>query len=272
MCRKYIIGSSLDKIKNRFNVESPSINDWNQGQIISPGDEALIITHENPKELILSTFGMIPAWSKRPMPIINARAEGDKNPENNPSFNGSKAIFRNPAFQKPLFYRRCLIIADAFIEWSITGNQSPYLIYLRNQERPFTMAGLYDIWTNPATLEKQHTFTIITVPGNTLLHKLPYTRMPVILEKGKEFRWLKPDLSLREILGHLEKYPSKLMNAYPISKEVNNPIPFSLELIKPKGEKLLSEFESKLQFPSFRRYHHKVKDPVSKPWFGNNTP
>jgi putative SOS response-associated peptidase YedK len=241
MCRKYIIGSSLETIRTRFNVESPSIKDWNTGQFISPGDEALIITQENPKEIILSNFGMIPAWSKRPLPIINARTEGDKNPENNPSFRGSKAIFRNPAFQKPIFFHRCLVIADAFVEWSIGGNQDPYVVYLRNQERPFTMAGLYDIWVNPATSEKHHSFTIITVPGNTLLYKLPYTRMPVILEKGRENRWLKPDLSLNQTLSQLKIHPSNLMNAYPVSSLINHNNEDVKKRLQPIGERLLDE-------------------------------
>jgi len=264
MSRKYIIGSSLETIKTRFNVESPSITDWSQAQIISPGNQALIITQESPKEIILSTFGMIPAFSKKLLPIINARAEGDKNPENNPSYSGSKAIFRKTAFQKPLFFNRCLIIADAFIEWSSTGNQIPYLFYLRNQVRPFAMAGLYAIWINPATLERQHTFTIITVPGNTLLRKLPYQRMPVILEKGKENRWLKPDLSLREILSQLQKYPSHQMNAYPIDSKINTSSDNFNKQIQPIGNKVLNENESDLRqtINTSGWYHHK-KRPTS---------
>lgn len=272
MCRKYIIGSSLETIKTRFNVESPSITDWSQGCIISPGHDALIITQEKPTEIILSNFGMIPAWSKHPLPIINARTEGDKNPDNNPAFRGSKGIFLKSAFQKPLFYRRCLVVADAFIEWSINGNQHPYLIYLRKHERPFTMAGLYDIWTNPATLEKHHTFTIITVPGNTLLRKLPYARMPVILEKGREKRWLKSDSSLLEILGQLQKHPSKLMNAYPISKEINNAAVFSPDLLMPKGERLLEEDKQwippKASRNSYHRSLNRHSPDESKPSWG----
>jgi putative SOS response-associated peptidase YedK len=116
MCRKYILGSSPGTIKTRFNVEFSVHTRWDTGKIVSAGDETIIITQENPKEITLSLFGMTPAWSKLPMQIINARAEGDKNPENNPSFTGSKAIFLKPAFQKPLFFRRCIVIADAFIE------------------------------------------------------------------------------------------------------------------------------------------------------------
>lgn len=210
---------------------------------------------------------MIPAWSKKPLPIINARAEGDKNPENHPSFSGSKAIFRKTAFQKPLFFHRCLIIADAFIEWSTTGNQNPYLVYLRNQARPFAMAGLYDIWINPATFEKQHTFTIITVPGNTLLRKLPYQRMPVILEKGKENRWLKPDLSLREILAHLQKYPFHLMNAYPIDSKINISSDDFKKRINPIGNKVLSEDETNIRgnINTSGWYHHKKRPYSDEP-------
>ncbi len=59
---------------------------------------------------------MTPTWAKQPLQIINARAEGDKNPANNPAFSGSKAIFLKAAFQKPLFFSRCLVIAIDFIE------------------------------------------------------------------------------------------------------------------------------------------------------------
>jgi hypothetical protein len=48
-------------------------------------------------------------------------------------------------FKRPLVSQRCIVIADAFIEWSSSTKQ-PYLIYMRNRERPFGMEGLYDIW------------------------------------------------------------------------------------------------------------------------------
>jgi len=259
MCSKYIIGSSLETLKKHYNVDAPSINSLEPLQIASPGNEALIITQDNPKEIILSTYGMTPEWSKTPMQIITARAEGDKNPDNNPAFTGSKAIFLKPEFQKPLFFRRCLVVADAFIEWSIAASHQPYLIYLRNHERPFTMAGLYEIWVNPVTLERHHSFTIITVPGNSLMHKLPYTRMPVILEKGREFRWLKPDLSLRGILGQLQIFPSELMNAYPIDTNIKKHDANDKQFIEPIGDNLM--VEDKLWIPpktSRNSYHNSL--------------
>jgi putative SOS response-associated peptidase YedK len=146
----YILASSLETIEKRFNIQASVRAVWTPPLLISPGDETLIITQQNPKELTLSKLGMTPAWAKQPMNLINARAEGNKNPLNDPLFTGSKGIFMKPAFKRPLVSQRCIVIADAFIEWSSITKQ-PYLIYLRNRERPFGIAGLYDIWINPYT-------------------------------------------------------------------------------------------------------------------------
>ncbi|PKO50431.1 MAG: hypothetical protein CVU27_08645 [Betaproteobacteria bacterium HGW-Betaproteobacteria-20] len=181
MPRKYILASKLETIQAHFGAKAPQMLEWEPGIIVSPGDESLIITQQNPGELMLSSFGMTPAWSKSRMNLINARTEGDKNPENDPAFRGSKAIFLKPAFKKPLFSHRCIVIADAFIEFSNGILPKPYLIHLRDHKHPIGLAGLYDIWKNPSTQALHHTFTIITVVSNSLVHSLPSSRMPVIL-------------------------------------------------------------------------------------------
>lgn len=107
-----------------------------------------------------------------------------KNQRNDPFYSGSPAIFLKPAFRKPLFTRRCVVIADAFVGWSAAGKQ-PWLVYLRDRERPFGMAGLYDIWVHPVTKAEIPGFALITVPGNALFHKLPAHRMPVIIPRGR---------------------------------------------------------------------------------------
>jgi putative SOS response-associated peptidase YedK len=266
MCKKFILGSPLETIENKFNLSPNSKLEWEPGYVVSPDEETLIITLQNPKQLTLSRFGMTPAWAKHPMNLINARAEGNKNPDNNPLFTGSRSIFFKPAFKKPLFSQRCIVIADAFIEWSSTTKQ-PYLIYLKGHERPFGMAGLFDIWINPDTKAELHSFTIITVPGNSLVHQLPAARMPVILPKGKEIDWLKPSKNLSEILGMLEIFPAERMNAYPISKNIELPGPYTIDILKPVGERISKEKEQK--FIPHRHWGHKQKGAGSETWRGN---
>ena len=86
--------------------------------------------------------------------------------------------------------------------------------------------------------------------------------MPVILPRGKEVRWLKPTNSLTEILGALNKFPSDLMDAYPISKEIEQPGPYLKDILISKGERLFSTID--LPAISRSKYHHsKKKSDVS---------
>jgi putative SOS response-associated peptidase YedK len=267
MCRKFILASSIENIENRFNIKAPLRLDRKLGIVVSPDKETLIITQQNPKKLTLSKFGITPAWAKQPMNLINARAEGNKNPQNDPMFTGGYAIFMKPAFKRPLVRQRCIVIADAFIEWSSITKQ-PYLIYLRGRERPFGMAGLYDIWINPETKAEHHSFTIITVPGNSLIHQLPATRMPVILPKGRETNWLRPSNHLTDILGMLDIFPAERMNAYPISRDIDLPGPFTSDILKPIGDRLYTEIEQR--FIPHRHWGHKQKGAGGGTWQGNN--
>lgn len=260
MPSKFILASSLETIEGHFGSKASKLFEWEPKIVVCPGDESLIITQQNPNEFTFSAFGMTPSWAKRPMQLLNARAEGDKNPENDPTFKGSRAIFLKPAFQKPLFTQRCIVIADAFIENSSGIFPTPHLFYMRERRHPIGFAGLYDTWVNPVNQEQFHAFTIITVAANSLIRGLPASRMPVILPYGQESRWLKPTLSLAEILGMLTKHPSKQMNAYLISSEVNQPGPFTKAILIPQGSRLLSE-EQPTTLPIKSYYGHK-KRPV----------
>lgn len=267
MARKFILGSSLQVIREYFNVGASLSKEWNPRIIISPGDYTPVITQQEPGELTLSCFGMTPSRARQPMQILLARAEGDKNPENDPAFRGSKAIFLKPAFQKPLFTQRCIIITDAFIEFSADPFRQPFLLYLQQHQRPVGLAGLYDIWKDYSTGDFLHSFCMVTVPANSLVRKIKVSRMPVILPRGKEMRWLKPENSLTDILGMLNKFPSDLMNAYPISKEVEKPGPYTSEILKPVGERLFREPEQ--PFLSRKSHYHKNKGDVAH-WMGNS--
>jgi putative SOS response-associated peptidase YedK len=110
-------------------------------------------------------------------------------------------------------------------------------------ERPFGMAGLYDNWIEPSTGDLIHSFTVITVSVNSFVRKIKVTRMPVILTRGKEAHWLKPTNTLSDILSILKKYPSDKINGYPISKDVNQTGLYAIDILKPVGERLLSEVE-----------------------------
>lgn len=265
-----VLTSSLEEIERRFGAVAPPRLEWGTKRIISPQNETLIITQQNPRLLSLSSFGMTPAWARQPMNLIHARAEGNKNPDNDPAYTGSRAIFMKSAYKKPLMTRRCVVIADALVECQAATGQS-YLVYLRNNDHPFGIAGLYDIWINPGSGVEYHTFTIITVPGNPLYHILSVSRMPVIISKGKETDWLRSSNHLTEILRMLKIFPAEQMNAYPVSKEILIPGIPAVRIFKPVGNRIYQETGQKI-IPHSHHYGHKQKGAGNSTWRGNSIP
>ena len=177
MCGRYILVQKLELIEKRFNVTAPAGSVWKPSYNISPGQLAPVITSENPGELQLYRFGMTPFWAKKAMYLINARAEGDHNKEDDPGYKGAKGIITKPAFRKPIRSQRCLIIADAFIEGTVKEKLSkPFVVYLKINVRPFAFAGIWDEWTDRETGEISRGFSIITTTANELLQKLPHHR------------------------------------------------------------------------------------------------
>ena len=265
MCKKFVLASDLQRIEPRFNTWlGPNTPEIPKLYAISGGDKTYVITSQEPHLIQVFTFGMTPFYAHEPMSIINARAEGDKNSSNDPGYNGSKAIFLKPAFRKAIQFQRCLVLADAYYEWSSLNK--PYLVYLQNKKRPFAFAGLYDQWKNPDTKETVFSFTIITTTANALLQSIGVKRMPVILSRSEEMGWIKASNHLSDVLGLLNAYPYEKMNAYPVSEKINLMCNNDHSMLNPIGEKLLKEFNIN---PLQQRRFHKEKPSPEIPWFQN---
>jgi putative SOS response-associated peptidase YedK len=246
----------MEQIESRFELPHQSIT-FPPNYNIIVGKFAPIITDDKPHEIQLFKFGLTPFWAKKEMLIANARAEGEYNKEDYPDFKGAKGIILKPAFRKPIRSQRCLVLASAFIEGIQESRLSiPYLVYLRNHKNPFAFAGIWDTWLNPKTGFPVNSFCIITTTANSLMQKLGHLRMPVILSDNEEKRWIKPNAELTNITCLLNRYDSKLMNAYPIDPKIKNPAENDKQLIQPIGERvLIEEKRAFIKFPHTSGYH-----------------
>lgn len=239
MCGRYIQVKNVEIIEERFNVRVPEGIELTPNYNVSPGDYAPVITNANPGEVQLLQFGLTPFWAKKPMYLFNARAEGDKNKENNPNYTGGKDIISKPSFRKPIRSQRCLVIADAFYEGTTKERlNKPYVVYLKGKQSPFAFAGIWDVWQNPETKEEINSFAIITTTANALLQKIPHHRSPVILPRNREQAWLNNNKPLTDITRMLQPINGELMNAYPVSTQVKNSRDKSKDLITPVGQPL----------------------------------
>jgi len=241
MCGRYVLIDKLEAYEKRFNAVAQTV----PGQVmlpnynVVPGALAPVITNDKPDEIQFFRFGLTPFWAKKPMYLINARSEGDHNPDDDPLYRGAKGIISKPSFRKPIRSQRCLIIVDYFIEGPKAEKlDKPYLVFLHR--RPFALAGIWDQWANPETGEIIFSFSIITTTPNRLLQQIHHHRSPVILHEGDERRWLQ-EVPLSEVTALLEPYEGNEMNAFPISPRIKNPRVNEAGLLNPVAPPILPE-------------------------------
>jgi len=206
MCGRYSFAIEDELIRERFGVTVRSAI-YKARYNCAPSQDLAVITNEEPSVLNFFRWGLIPFWAKDPSignKLINAKAE---------------TIHEKPSFKNAFRSRRCLVLSDGFYEWKKTRDKIPYRITLK-KGAPFAMAGIWEKWNSPDG-HQVRSFSIITTGPNALMEKI-HDRMPVILPAREERTWLGntgPD----ELLSLLKPYPAGEMEAYPVSRLVNNP-------------------------------------------------
>jgi len=161
--------------------------------------------------LRLLRWGLIPSWTKSSeeageirYKTFNARCEG---------------IDKKPSFATAFRKNRCIIPVKGFYEWQHSGKEKiPWYIYSYD-DSVMSLAGLFDEWTNTMTGEPVTTFTIITTAANELMSEIHNSakRMPVILDRSSENRWLDQSVSSEDALGLLTACPSSILKAHTVS-------------------------------------------------------
>ena len=86
------------------------------------------------------------------------------------------------------------------------------------------------MWITPEG-EELRSFSIITTEPNALMKDL-HNRMPVILKRENEERWLQ-DIDASAAQEMLEPYPGDDLQAYPVSTLVNSPRNDTEAIIQP---------------------------------------
>lgn len=184
---------------------------------VAPSQFVPIVTDNG---IIEMRFGLIPQWAKSMntgYTMINAKAE---------------TLFDKPTYKGLMLHKRCLVPASGFYEWQKNGStKQPFYFSLKDQEL-FSFAGLYTSRKDSEGHEL-FSFTIITTEPNKTVAKV-HDRMPVILSKSDEKRWLDtPAEDAESLLDLLDAYPDSKMTAYKVSQDVGNVKINSDELIKP---------------------------------------
>jgi len=206
MCYTVKIDQTREELEKRFGAKFTKPEDLKTGEKINAFSlpSLPVICNDNPMDIRLYTWGLIPYWIKDAVKAdeirkmtFNARCESL----------AEKASFRHLVGRK-----RCLVLVNGFYEWqTLEKTKIPYYIGVNN-ESAFALAGLYDQWANPSSGEILYTFTIVTTRANPMLeiiHNLK-KRMPVILSAEDQGKWL--DIKNDPVsLGLFEPYPEEKM-------------------------------------------------------------
>jgi putative SOS response-associated peptidase YedK len=139
---------------------------------------------------------------------------------------GEKIVADKRSYWHRIRHTRCLIPVNGIYEHrEIKGwkNKVPYYIKLKDREL-FCLPGLYH-YPNKADMETGEitgTFTVVTRAANTLMEQIHNCgdnafRMPLLLPKELETKWLLPGLTDNELSDILNfEMPSAVMETWPV--------------------------------------------------------
>lgn len=218
MCFTINVNLIRDELENRYGVEFPDYDKFRPSYYYHAYSlpEIPALCSGYPDKLRLLKWGLIPSWVSN---TDNANIIRYK------TFNARSGTIRTkPSFAGSFKSQRCLIPVKGFFEWQHVGKEKiPWYVYSRDNDI-LSLAGLYSEWIENISGEKISTFTIITTEANELMSVIHNSkkRMPVILEREKENRWLDLSTDPSDAAGVLKPCPSEYLNSHTISNLINN--------------------------------------------------
>jgi len=209
MCSRYSLTSPPEAVRAYFGYgDTPN---FPARYNVAPTQPlpVVCIDKEGARRFRLMRWGLLPSFVKDPKKfptLINARSE---------------EVLTKPSFRNAMRWRRCLIPADGFYEW--TGPKSarrPFLLRPR-EPRLIAFAGLYERWRDGEGGEVD-TVAILTCPANRTVTPL-HDRMPVVLSPEHFAAWLDVKTTTAEAAAeYLLPAPGDLLEAVEMDPKIND--------------------------------------------------
>lgn len=206
MCGRFVLTASTDDLLAEFDAQQVIGDDLPPSWNVAPTDPVRIVTERAAsvasasgvgdggdvvslpgptRQLRTVRWGLVPSWAKDAAAaarMINARSE---------------TVGVKPSFKAAAARRRCLVPADGYYEWAVSGGRkTPYFLHGVDGEL-LAMAGLYEIWRDPTVPDDDParllwTCTVITRPAPDALGHI-HDRSPVVVPHHLRDAWLDCD-------------------------------------------------------------------------------
>ena len=174
----------------------------------APGQEFATVRHEDGTRcLATARFGFAPPWvvALYGDGLINARSE---------------TVHEKPAFGEAFATKRCVIPVNGWFEWTgPRGAKQPH--WIRPQaEDLLSVAGIWSRWQGGD--EHVDTFAVLTTDAAPAIAHLHH-RQPVLLDDVGVDVWLDPGAAQDHLLATVQEAADGAYEAWPVSREVNDP-------------------------------------------------
>ena len=226
MCGRFVSSSPLPDLARQFEVAEVAAAAKEASYNVAPTDEVYAVAaSKGVRKLGTFRWGLVPSWARDPSTgnrMINLRAEN---------------LSERASFRRTLQRRRCILPADGFYEWKDMGRgrrKQPFFVRSRDG-RPLALAGLWEVWKDPEEQDAEwlRTCTIITTEPNEVVAAL-HDRMPAVLVPEAWDTWLDQEVTDPDVLlALLAPCPAELLEAWPVTPEVNKVDNDGPELVEP---------------------------------------
>lgn len=216
---------TIAELSNRFNVTKGLPKGVKPHYNYSPTVTApVVIDGEGGRVIERMKWGLIPKGAKDTNAVFRYKTYTIP----------SENVFSRHSWELAVRERRCLVPANGFYELSGSGKKRAY--YAERKDKSLVaFAGVYSSWQDPEGVV-HGTYAIITTEANADMPD-PRMRMPVIVKREDEARWLDSTISdANSLYDILRPNPNDVMHVYEVGPVVHSPKPNQPDLILPLRE------------------------------------
>jgi putative SOS response-associated peptidase YedK len=217
MCFSVNVNLVKEEIEERFGVNFPNKYRYEPSYYYHAFGlpDIPAICSDNPGTVQMLKWGLIPSWVRNAEEADEIRYK---------TFNARAETIQNKSpFSSSFKSMRCIIPVKGFFEWQHAGKEKiPWYIYSSENE-VFTIAGIWSEWVHSITGDMLRTFSIVTTDANELMAEIHNSkkRMPVILDRDLEKKWINLSLTASELMQLMKPCPSEKLKAHTISPLIN---------------------------------------------------
>ncbi|WP_263351420.1 SOS response-associated peptidase [Acidicapsa acidisoli] len=224
MCGRYQRRSDKRRIAEAFQLGTPDEPDSSVDLGVelglapnynaAPGTmQPVVVWDEAPgmRTLRMMHWRFLPPFCTDPKKLDTIHASAEK-------------LLSSGVWRKSFLYRRCLIPADAFVEWRRVSPKIklPFVFAMKAGE-PFGIAGIWQHWRSPDGATELDTFAVVTVEPNEIVYDMTnHNRMPLLIKRSDYERWLRDDNAQQPPVDLLRPFDSDQMKSWQVSTRINS--------------------------------------------------